>query len=76
MPFQTVFNKMSLDHIPDELKDFKKLEKIFISKKIIFKKIPMMQGTAIYISNSEFMLYFTKACRFKRIDCGKIKTTS
>ena len=76
MPFQTVFNKMSLDHIPDELKDFKKLEKIFISKKIIFKKIPMMQGTAIYISNSEFMLYFTKACRFKRIDCGKIKTTT
>ena len=67
---------MSLDHIPDELKDLKKLEKILISKKMIFKKIPMMQGTAIYISNSKYMPYFTKAWRFKRIDCGKIKTTS
>ena len=60
MSFQAVFNKMSLDHIPDELKDLKKLEKILISKKMIFKKIPMMQGTAIYISNSKYMPYFTK----------------
>ena len=60
MSFQAVFNKMSLYHIPDELKDLKKLEKILISKKIIFKKIPMMQGTAIYISNSKYMPYFTK----------------
>ena len=27
MPCQAVFNKMSLDPIPNELKDFKKLEK-------------------------------------------------
>ena len=33
---------MSLDSIPDELKDFKKLEKILISKRIIFKKIATM----------------------------------
>ena len=39
---QAVFNKMSLDSIPDELKDFKKLEKILISKRIIFKKIAIM----------------------------------
>ena len=27
LPCQAVFNKMSLDPIPDEFKDFKKLEK-------------------------------------------------
>ena len=38
MPCQSVFNKMSLDPIPDELKDLKNLEKNLIFKKIIFKK--------------------------------------
>ena len=38
IPYQAVFSKMSLDSIPDELKDFKKLENILISKKITFKK--------------------------------------
>ena len=44
LPFQTVFNKISLNPIPDELKDFEKLEKILISKRIIFKKIAIMNG--------------------------------
>ena len=44
MPRQAVFNKMSLDPIPDELKDLKKLEKILISRAIIFKKIAIMHG--------------------------------
>ena len=38
---QDVFNKMSLDPIPDKLKDLKKIEKKLISKRIIFKKIAM-----------------------------------
>ena len=38
MPCQAVFNKMSLDPIPDELKDLKVLEKKLITKRIIFKK--------------------------------------
>ena len=38
MPCQAVFNKMSLDPIPDELKDLKKLEEILISKIITFQK--------------------------------------
>ena len=42
IPCQEIFNKMSLDSIPDELKDFKKIEKISISRKIIFKKIAIM----------------------------------
>ena len=44
MPCQVVFNKMSLDPIPDELKDFKKLEKILIFKRIILKKIAIIHG--------------------------------
>ena len=39
IPCQTVCNKMYLNPIPDELKDFKKLEKVLISKRILFKKI-------------------------------------
>ena len=35
MPYQAVFNKMSLDPIPDNLKYLKKLEEILISKRII-----------------------------------------
>ena len=41
---QAVFSKMSLDPIPDELKDLKKVAKIFISKRIIFKIIAIMHG--------------------------------
>ena len=35
---------MALDPIPDELKDFKKFEKVLISKKILFQKIVAMHG--------------------------------
>ena len=35
---------MSLDPISDELKGFKKLEKILIFKRIEFKKIAIMHG--------------------------------
>ena len=38
MQSQAVFNKMSLDPIPDELKDLKKLDEILISKRITFQK--------------------------------------
>ena len=38
MQCQTVFNKIRLDPIQDEVRDLKKLEKILISKRIIFKK--------------------------------------
>ena len=44
MPCQAVFDKTSLDPIPDELKYLKKLEKHLISKRIIFKKIAIMHG--------------------------------
>ena len=35
---------MALHPIPDKLKDFKKLEKVLISKRILFKKIAIMHG--------------------------------
>ena len=44
MPCQAVFDKTSLDPIPDELKYLKKLEKDLISKRIIFKKIAITHG--------------------------------
>ena len=37
MPCQAVFNKISLHPFPDELKDFKKLEKFLFYMGIIFK---------------------------------------
>ena len=52
MPCQAVFNKMSLDPIPDKLKDFKKLETILISKRIIFKKIMHGKGEFAKIKGS------------------------
>ena len=41
---QTACNKMVLDPIPDELKDLKKIEKVSISNRILFKKIAIMYG--------------------------------
>ena len=37
--YQAIFNKMSLDPIPNDLKDLQKLEKLLISKRIRYKKI-------------------------------------
>ena len=42
IPCQAVCNKMTLDPIPDELQDLKKIEKVLISKRILFKKIAIM----------------------------------
>ena len=42
--YQAVCNKMVLDPIPDELRDFKKLESVLISKRILFKKITIILG--------------------------------
>ena len=44
IPCQAVFNKMSLDPIPDKIKDFKKSEKILISNRTLFEKIAIMHG--------------------------------
>ena len=35
---------MALDPIPDELKNLKKLEKVLISKRILFKEIVIIHG--------------------------------
>ena len=42
MAYQAIFNKMSSDSIPDEIKDLNKFKKILISKRIAFKKIAIM----------------------------------
>ena len=44
IPCQTVCNKMALDVMPDELRYLRKLEKVLISKRLLFKKIAIMHG--------------------------------
>ena len=44
IPCQAVFNEIFLDPIPNDLKDFKKLEKFLIFKGILFKKIAIIHG--------------------------------
>ena len=44
IPCQAVCNKMAVNPIPSELKDFKKFKKVLISKRILFKKIVIMHG--------------------------------
>ena len=44
IPCQSVSNKMALDPIPKELQDLHRLERILISKRILFKKIAIMHG--------------------------------
>ena len=44
IPYQAICNKMALDFIPYELKDFKKLERALISRRILFKKTAIMHA--------------------------------
>ena len=44
IPCQIFCNKMALDLIPDQLNYLKKLEKVLISKRILFKKIAIIYG--------------------------------
>ena len=44
IPCQAVCNKTDLDPMPDELKDLKKLEKVFILKRTLFKEIAKMSN--------------------------------
>ena len=44
IPCQAVCNIMASDHIRDKFKNLKKLEKVLISKSILFKKIEIMHG--------------------------------
>ena len=53
IPCQAIHNKISLDPIPDELKDYKKLEKILISKRTLLTKTEIMHGKDEF-SRSEF----------------------
>ena len=42
IPCQTVVNKMHIEHLPKELKDLERLEKILICKRILSEKIAIM----------------------------------
>ena len=68
MPCQAVFKKMSLDPILDELKDFKKIEKILIFKRIRFKKIGIMhrkrEFAKIKGSICNILIEVARICKF------------
>ena len=73
MPCQEVLNKISLDRIPDELKDLKKLKKKICQR--IFKKIAIMHGKeelrVVFVISplkQKVCAIFCQDCRFKRID--------
>ena len=42
IPCQAVWNKLSVDDLPGEIKSLNRLEKVLISKIILFKKISIM----------------------------------
>ena len=42
IPCQAVWNKLSIDKLPDEISCFNRLEKVLISKRILFKKVSIM----------------------------------
>jgi len=42
-PCQAVSNKLELTEVPSVIKDLNKLEKVLISKRILFKKISIMR---------------------------------
>ena len=44
IPCQAVCNKTVLDPIADALRHLRKLEKVLISKRLLFKKIAIMHG--------------------------------
>ena len=48
--------KWCWDHIPDELKDLEKLEKVVISKRIFFKKIAIVHGKGEF-SKIKWIIY-------------------
>ena len=44
IPCQAVSNKLHIDNLPLEFSDIKKLERVLVSKRILFKKIVIMHG--------------------------------
>ena len=43
-PCQAVSNKLDVEVAPKQLQNLRKLEKVLISKKILFKKVALMHG--------------------------------
>ena len=56
--YRAVYNKMALDPIPDKLKDLRKLEKVLISKRVLFKKIAIMHEKSEFSKTKEVFATF------------------
>ena len=44
IPCQPVYNKLDIEVAPKQLQNLRKLEKVLISKRILFKKVAIMHG--------------------------------
>ena len=42
VPFQAVFNKLSLEWLPKEFRNLRRLETVLVVRRILFKKITVM----------------------------------
>ena len=60
IPCQVVCNKLAVDPIPNELKDFKKIEKLLIPKRILFKKIAIMEKVNFLKLREAFIMFQQK----------------
>ena len=43
-PYQAISNKLDVEVAPKQLQNLRKLEKVLISKRILFKKVAVMHG--------------------------------
>ena len=51
MPCQAVFNKLNIEEAPKELRDLRRLERVLIAQRILFKKIAILKEVNQNISN-------------------------
>ena len=77
-PCQAVFKEMSLDSIPDKLKDFKKIGKNLNFQENNVSTIAKRKGSIcnIPLKQEIYALFWQNLQRFKQIDCDKIKMAS
>ena len=55
IPSEAVCNKMTLDCIPDELKDLNKIDKVLLFKITLFKEMGVMHGKGEFSKMKEII---------------------
>ena len=63
-PSQAVCNKMALDPLPDELKDFKKLGDILISKRFFFSEKKGLENLSVLKLAETHLQHYRRSCKY------------